>query len=100
MLLLKRLSDSIQSRLVIRPIFHLLNYLHIPYKPSLGPLRRFKCYVNLKSTMPKLEWMCENYKFVPMSNLVDEFETNNLITGQMHQLPIHKEYEKLEQKAQ
>jgi len=40
----------------------------------LGPLRRFKCYVNLKSTMPKLEWMCENYKFVPMSKLVGEFE--------------------------
>lgn len=38
----------------------------------LGPLRRFKCYVNLKSTMPKLQWLCKNYNFVTMHELVDE----------------------------
>ncbi|HPD58031.1 MAG TPA: polysaccharide deacetylase family protein [Smithellaceae bacterium] len=25
--------------------------------------RRFKSYVNLRSTVPKLRWLCENYKF-------------------------------------
>lgn len=39
----------------------------------LSPLRRFKCYINLKSTMPKLQWLCKNYTFVTMNELVDEF---------------------------
>jgi len=34
--------------------------------------RRFKCYVNLKSTLPKLEWLCRNYDFVPMHKLAAE----------------------------
>jgi polysaccharide deacetylase family protein (PEP-CTERM system associated) len=29
-------------------------------------LRRFRCYVNLGSTMPKLTWLCRNCTFVPM----------------------------------
>lgn len=37
---------------------------------SLNLKRRFKCYVNLKSTMPKLQWLCKNYDFVPMQRLV------------------------------
>ena len=36
----------------------------------LNPVRRFKCYVNLKSTLPKLEWLCARYKFVPMYELI------------------------------
>jgi polysaccharide deacetylase family protein (PEP-CTERM system associated) len=30
--------------------------------------RRFKSYVNLKSTIPKLHWLCENYKFQLMKD--------------------------------
>lgn len=40
-----------------------------PHLP-LSPIRRFKCYVNLKSTMPKLRWLCKNYEFVPTRELV------------------------------
>lgn len=43
----------------------------------LSPFRRFKCYVNLKSTMGKLEWLCKNYKFVPMCELAAKFSDNN-----------------------
>jgi len=42
----------------------------------LSPIRRFKCYVNLKSTLPKLEWLCREYKFCTMHELVDEFKNN------------------------
>ena len=34
--------------------------------------RRFKCYVNLKSTMAKLEWLCKKYKFCTMRDLADQ----------------------------
>lgn len=39
-----------------------------PHHPRLPlcPLRRFKCYVNLRSTMPKLKWLCEHYTFTTM----------------------------------
>ena len=40
-----------------------------PHHPRL-PLslsRRFKCYVNLHSTMPKLRWLCSHYAFTTMS---------------------------------
>ena len=36
----------------------------------LSLLRRFRCYVNLKSTMPKLQWLCKNYDFVPMREVL------------------------------
>jgi len=49
-------------------------YLHPrevdPEHPRL-PLRlhrRFKSYVNLGSTVPKLKWLCENYKFQLMKD--------------------------------
>lgn len=35
----------------------------------LNLMRRFKCYVNLKSTMPKLSWLCRNYQFITMQEL-------------------------------
>ena len=38
----------------------------------LSLIRRFKCYVNLKTTMPKLKWLCENYEFVPMRDLASQ----------------------------
>lgn len=37
----------------------------------LNLLRRFKCYVNLKSTLPKIEWLCGNYVFLTMSELAE-----------------------------
>jgi len=43
-----------------------------PKHPRL-PLRlhrRFKSYVNLGSTVPKLHWLCENYKFQLMRDFV------------------------------
>ncbi|MFA7684734.1 MAG: polysaccharide deacetylase family protein [Syntrophales bacterium] len=44
-----------------------------PTHPRL-PLRlhrRFKSYVNLRSTVTKLRWLCENYKFGLMRDLVE-----------------------------
>lgn len=35
----------------------------------LKPLRRFKCYVNLHSTMPKVEWLCRSYSFTTMCDI-------------------------------
>ncbi len=29
-------------------------------------MRRFKCYVNLRSTLPKVKWLCEHYEFTTM----------------------------------
>ena len=37
----------------------------------LSPFRKFKCYVNLKTTMPKLQWLCETYSFCTMLELVE-----------------------------
>ena len=60
----------------------LIVYLHPreidPSHPRLPlPLsRRFKCYVGLKSTLPKLEWLCRNYDFVPMHRLAAEIASS------------------------
>jgi len=46
-----------------------------PQHPRL-PLklhRRFKSYVNLRSTVPKLHWLCKNYKFQLMKDYVKQF---------------------------
>jgi len=32
----------------------------------LSARRRFKCYVNLSSTLPKLQWLCRHYTFTSM----------------------------------
>ncbi|UCG47513.1 MAG: DUF3473 domain-containing protein [Phycisphaerales bacterium] len=37
----------------------------------LRRLRRFKYYVNLRSTMPKLKWLCRDYSFGTMTELVE-----------------------------
>jgi len=37
----------------------------------LGLSRRFRCYVNLKSTMPKLQWLCRHFSFCTMGELVE-----------------------------
>ena len=36
-------------------------------------LRRFKCYVGLKSTLPKLEWLCRNYSFCTMREMAEKY---------------------------
>lgn len=36
--------------------------------------RQFKSYVNLNSTVPKLRWLCENYKFGLMKDYVKDSE--------------------------
>jgi polysaccharide deacetylase family protein (PEP-CTERM system associated) len=38
---------------------------------SLSPFRRFKSYVNLKSTMSKIKWLCENNEFCTMKELLE-----------------------------
>jgi len=47
-----------------------------PEHPRLPlPLaRRFKCYVNLSSTMPKLRWLCEHYEFTAMKAVAAHVE--------------------------
>ncbi|TKJ38109.1 MAG: hypothetical protein CEE38_04955 [Planctomycetes bacterium B3_Pla] len=39
----------------------------------LNLLRRFKCYVNLKSTLPKLKWLCEHYSFYTMLGMIENY---------------------------
>jgi polysaccharide deacetylase family protein (PEP-CTERM system associated) len=39
----------------------------------LSTFKRFKCYINLGSTMSKLRFLCERYRFVPIRELVGEF---------------------------
>ena len=39
----------------------------------LRPLRRFKYYVNLRSTMPKLKWLCRDYSFGTMTELIESY---------------------------
>jgi polysaccharide deacetylase family protein (PEP-CTERM system associated) len=36
-------------------------------------LRQFKCYVNLHSTLPKLKWLCRNYRFGTMLEMVENY---------------------------
>jgi polysaccharide deacetylase family protein (PEP-CTERM system associated) len=40
----------------------------------LRPMRRFKCYVKLKSTMPKLKWLCEHHRFTTMQTIAAQVE--------------------------
>ena len=51
-----------------------------PDQPRLPlPLwRRFKCYVGLKSTLPKLEWLCRNYSFCTMREMASSYLTSTV----------------------
>lgn len=40
----------------------------------LGWWRRFKCYNHLQTTLPKLQWLCENYRFGTMMDLAARME--------------------------
>ncbi len=61
--------------------------LPLPWK------RRFKCYVNLHSTMGKLSWLCTHYKFTTMKSVADqvmhigERRTVQAITSDQHAKP-------------
>lgn len=56
----------------------LIAYIHPrevdPDQPRLplSALRRFRCYVNLGTTVPKLTWLCKNCTFVPMREMAGE----------------------------
>ncbi|MDY6950035.1 MAG: XrtA system polysaccharide deacetylase [Thermodesulfobacteriota bacterium] len=39
----------------------------------LNAFRRFKSYVNMKSTMPKLRWLCQEHTFLTMAELAQEY---------------------------
>ncbi|MHC4323455.1 MAG: DUF3473 domain-containing protein [Planctomycetota bacterium] len=43
-----------------------------PHLP-LSLFRQFKCYVNLSSTLPKLKWLCKNYTFFTMLEMVENY---------------------------
>jgi len=36
-------------------------------------IRRFKCYVNLHTTFGKLKWLCQNYPFGTMRDMMDAY---------------------------
>ncbi len=44
-------------------------------------LRRFKCYVNLRSTMPKLRWLCEHYTFTTMATVAAQVAHTSELAG-------------------
>jgi polysaccharide deacetylase family protein (PEP-CTERM system associated) len=56
--------------------------------------RRFKCYVNLRSTMPKLKWLCEHLSFTNMGSLVEILKSGRRrqlkpsLTDQSKRIPI------------
>jgi len=62
----------------------LIVYIHPrevdPEQPRLplSAIRRFRCYVNLKTTLPKLRWLLKKYEFVPMRELAKLAEQNTL----------------------
>jgi len=43
---------------------------------ALSPVRRFKSYVNLKTTLPKLQWLCQHYTFCTMGQMIDCYLKN------------------------
>jgi polysaccharide deacetylase family protein (PEP-CTERM system associated) len=47
----------------------------------LGLRRRFKCYVNLRSTMPKLKWLCEHYTFTTMGTIAAQVASRSASVG-------------------
>ncbi len=54
-----------------------------PHLP-LSYFRQFKSYVNLSSTLPKLKWLCSNYHFLTMLEMVKNYirsfySTNRII---------------------
>ena len=46
-------------------------------------LRRFKSYVNLKSAMPKLDWLCSSGNFVTMHSIAESAESPQEASGRL-----------------
>lgn len=46
----------------------------------LGPVRRFKSYVGLKTTLPKLRWLCSELDTRTMGELADAFASEQKIS--------------------
>jgi len=53
-----------------------------PHLP-LTLLRRFKCYVKMKSTLPKLKWLCTNYSFCTMLEMVENYVRSFYLESKM-----------------
>ena len=71
-----------------RPLIVLIHPREIdPDHPRLpmGFRRRFRCYVKLKTTLPKLERLCGEYQFAPMRELADSIR--RLSVGQLRSIP-------------
>lgn len=54
----------------------------------LSLIQRFKCYVNLKTTMPKLRWLCENYSFCAMRTMLKVFPDSFSSKKNGNEIPI------------
>lgn len=39
----------------------------------LSPIRQFKSYINLNSTMPKLKWLCKEYSFCTLLEMIENY---------------------------
>ena len=73
---IKRLRDTGRPLIIyIHPREIDPNHPRLP----LSPLRKFKSYTNLKSTMPKLEWLCKTQSFTRMIDLANHMFSNNEI---------------------
>jgi len=74
----------------------LIVYIHPreldPEQPRLplSAIRRFRCYVNLKTTLPKLRWLLKKYDFVPMCELAKlaEKDTHDLLSRYRNSIRI------------
>lgn len=49
----------------------------------LSLMRQFKCYVNLNSTLPKLRWLCSNYHFYTMLEMVESYVRSFYLESKM-----------------
>ncbi len=49
----------------------------------LSLMRQFKCYVNLDSTLPKLKWLCSNYHFYTMLEMVESYVRSFYLESKM-----------------
>jgi polysaccharide deacetylase family protein (PEP-CTERM system associated) len=47
-----------------------------PHQPRLPlpPFRRFKCYVNLRTTFSKIKWLCAHHQFTTLAAMVASYE--------------------------
>jgi len=61
--------------------------------------RRFKSYVNLKSTMPKLDWLCRQYALCTMSELVDAVLASTAYRSKDPYAPVPEQADPQERQA-